>query len=195
MSTDSHPAAGSPAWRSSRGLARDPWRVGGRQRLPNSARAGRSTRCSSLSGASASVDHRASRGAPSCTFNSLNCAGRSPLLRCTGRCSSWSGASGSRAITRSVSLPPACFERQLGQRLAAFLARVGDRVDSLRVFSTTTQPGWVRPQMRIASLASSMRSIPAKCLMSCRSGSRATNTFIASRYSAKAPVTTIPGLS
>ena len=29
MSTDSHPAAGSPAWRSSRGLARDPWRVGG----------------------------------------------------------------------------------------------------------------------------------------------------------------------
>ena len=35
MSTDSHPAAGSPAWRSSRGLARDPWRVGGRRRLPN----------------------------------------------------------------------------------------------------------------------------------------------------------------
>ena len=26
MSTDSHPAAGSPAWRSSHGLARDPWR-------------------------------------------------------------------------------------------------------------------------------------------------------------------------
>ena len=72
-------------------------------------------------------------------------AGPSPLLRCTGRCSSWSGASGSRAITRSVSLPSACFERQLGQRLAAFLARVGDRVDSLRVFSTTTQPGWGTP--------------------------------------------------
>ena len=35
MSTDSHPAAGSRAWRSSRGLARDPWRVGGRRRLPN----------------------------------------------------------------------------------------------------------------------------------------------------------------
>jgi len=46
-----------------------------------SARAGRSTRCSSLSGASASVDHRASPGAPSCTFNSLNCAGRSPRVR------------------------------------------------------------------------------------------------------------------
>ena len=121
-------------------------------------------------------------------------AGSSPLLRCTGRCSSWSGASGSRAITRSVSLPSACFERHLGQRLAAFLARVGDRVDSLRVFSTT-YPAWVRPQMRIASLASSMPSIPARCLMSCRSGSRAANTFIASRYSAEAPVTTIPGLS
>jgi len=59
---------------------------------------------------------------------------------------------GSRASTRSVSLPSACFERQLGQRLAAFLAPVGDRVDSLRVFSITTQPGYAHSQMRIASL-------------------------------------------
>ena len=114
---------------------------------------------------------------------------------------------GARAAARRGRAPRGPARSPVASRAAVGLLRASPRATARRVPRARRRPrrlsarllhhypAWVRSQMRIASLASSMPSIPARWLMSCRSGSRAANTFIASRYSAAAAVTTIPGLS